>query len=428
MKKQYIGLLSAALFVMPMQMHADIKLNSLLDETAAKVDTDGEYLQMNYMKNDITNLLEYADFIIGLIKKSDTEVDIPKDLDIHALADSLGLNDFVAMAASNKKVYSAWNNKVYTYNNGSVKGINSFYGGSEEKFAVIDFAPEQADIALQMRLDLRQLTPMIEKIAKQFGKTKEMERDMKKPVPELAGMTPFELLEKINIRASIAVELDRKTRINLPEANVATPHVVARLDNASWVWEFVEPVLMEESGLPWKREVLGEVKTYTLPVEMAPEMMGYLPVIRVDSKHIWIATKVSTLDAALSDAPKLKDNKGYNRTMMSLPKAGNWLAYVSEEFQDETIDIYRQFEAKEIVNNPDFESAKPIIDQLIKDLTSTGSGIAAVIDVDDKGVLAVVRGPIPFKNYIDHANIPAIMAPIIVRQMETAKKLKKRKK
>ena len=378
-----------------------LQTNDLLNDTLKKVDTDGEYLQAVYVKKDIAKLLSYAEDLKKAVIASDPKFEVGENLEITELLTDLGIADYVSTARSDKRVYPIWINKLYTNTGGKFNGINSIYGGVNEKFSVTDFAPASSDLALQMRLDLRQLPAFIEKAATQLGKTNELEAIFKAENPNLAGMTPMDILAKINLRVNLVVDFDEKAQLPLPIGSVATPNIVARIDNASWAWALIEGPLIESSGLPWKKQVKGDVTLLTLPEELKEKFMGFLPVISVDKKHIWLASSEAFLNKALDEkGDKLKDNRAFQRTLKNLPESGNYLAYMSEDFQSEIVKIYKNNEDKLLAANKEFAIFQPLINEMIEDVTSSGTAMAAVIDVDETGILAATSSPFTLKNYI----------------------------
>jgi len=163
------------------------------------------------------------------------------------------------------------------------------------------------------------------------------------------------------------------------------------------------------------------VKTYTLPAEAADRMLGYSPIIQITKDSIWLASKPSILKAAQSDGKKLKDGAAFKKTMATLPQSGNSLAYISEDFIAELVAQYKSADKAGHLDDPDFQAAKPLVDKLIADLTKPGSGIAAVIDVDQNGMNSVLRVPFPTKNYLTQLTPmfqSAVAAPLIMRQIK----------
>jgi len=175
------------------------QLEAALTEVAKKVDTDGAYLELNRIDGDIKVVEEYAELGLQLLKNN--EADIPKGLNVKKLIKLFGVDVMKATAKSSKKVDG---------------GIFSFYGGQDEKLEVTHFAPETADVALQLRLNLVELGAIIKEVAGQTGMSDQANGVFTQPIDPLGGMTGYQVIEKLDLRASIAIDIEREKRMRLP--------------------------------------------------------------------------------------------------------------------------------------------------------------------------------------------------------------------
>ena len=204
MKKRYLSLVPiAAIMVSPLSAAT---LKPSLEKVAAKVDTDGDFLQLNKFDGDLATLKEYGELVLDIARAENSE--IPAALKVGKLFEVLGLNALQATATSSKKVDGSWNNRSYLWTGGSQKGILSLYGKANEKYEVAAFAPESTDIALQLRINLSQMNKVITEIADAMGQGDMMRKEFGKPQQEIGGMTPFQLIEKLDFRVSIAIDID----------------------------------------------------------------------------------------------------------------------------------------------------------------------------------------------------------------------------
>ena len=395
-------MLPALLAMSPLQSGAQVELIPSLNKISQKVDTDGTYLQLNKFDADLATFVEYGELALDIAKEETPE--IPADLKVADMFKMLGLDDMKASALSSKKVNGSWDNKSYLYTGGSDKGILSMYGKANEAYVVTGFAPETTDIAMQIRMDLRQAKQIITEVAAAMGKSEMMQKEMNKKQDQLGGMTPFDLISKLDVCVNIAVDLDRSKRIPLPMVAGTAPltDLVARIDGVAWAWDLFGNALITQTGLPWEKAEEADVITYTLPAEMQDSLMGYTPTIRIDKakNFIWISSKETTLASALSsESKKLKDGTEFKATMASLPSNGNSLIYVSKDLLSELVFQYAEAGKKDLLNDKEFQTAKPLVDKLIADLTAPKSGIAAVLTKDDEGIFSALRAPFPVKNY-----------------------------
>ena len=162
----------------PLQLGAQIQLEPSLAKISQKVDADGDFLQLNKFDGDIATLIEYGELALDIAKIEVSE--IPANLQVAKIFKVLGLDAMKASALSSKKVDGSWNNKSYLYTGGSDKGILSMYGETDAAYVVTNFAPETTDIAVQLRMDLRQATQIITEIAAAVGQNEMMEKEMTK--------------------------------------------------------------------------------------------------------------------------------------------------------------------------------------------------------------------------------------------------------
>ncbi|MEZ7956636.1 MAG: hypothetical protein QMB90_05365 [Rubritalea sp.] len=404
MKKRYLTILPAMLAMAPLQLGAQIQLEPSLAKISQKVDADGDFLQLNKFDGDIATLIEYGELALDIAKIEVSE--IPANLQVAKIFKVLGLDAMKASALSSKKVDGSWNNKSYLYTGGSDKGILSMYGETDAAYVVTNFAPETTDIAVQLRMDLRQATQIITEIAAAVGQNEMMEKEMTKKQDELGGMTPFDLISKLDLCINVAIDMDRAKRMPLPDevGTAPTTELVARIDGAAWAWDLFGDKLIMGTGIPWTKTEDAGVITYTLPAEMRDSFQGYTPTIRIDKakNFIWMASKESVLATALNaSSKKLKDGVDFKATMASLPSNGNSLLYISKDVLNELVFQYDEAGKKGLLDDKDFKMVKPLMDKLITDLTTPKSGIAAVLAKDNEGIFSALRAPFPVKNYLN---------------------------
>lgn len=377
----------------------EITLSENLKKISEKVDTDGEFFEVNYHKEDVEKIIEYGDDLIDVISLYSHELKFLKNINLAEVMDESGVTDSIASGRSDKKVHGLWVNKSFFLTNGKMRGLNSLFGNVNDKFAVLDYAPETTDIAVQGRLDLRQLKNLIEMVGAQSGKQEEIDTYLKAELPELAGMSIMNVIEKTNIRISAIVDLDEKEKLDIDGVPVSRPEFLVRVDNAKWIWDLVEKPFIEATELPWRKNTVGDVTTYSLPDSQKEYMEGYSPIIRIDKKFVWLASSPKIIESAISAAPKLRDESNYRRAAKGLPKDGNMIAYVSPDFQKEISKLYKLVSALEEVKNDDFALIAPLLSKAVTDMTDSKQGLLAMMDVQEDGMYTVVRSPLPFKDY-----------------------------
>lgn len=393
--------LSAGLVLSTAPTVAETKINPSLVDVASKIDTDGEYIELAYIKDDMKKLTRYIDILVNSLKKN--KEDFPQGIDTAKLLSISGLDQIVASAASGKKVDGAWNNTYYTHTNGSTDGLLSIYGGKSEQIEVAKFSPAYVDMAVQVKLDLRKLETILKEVAVQFDFLDKLKEKFEVAIPELDNSTAMQLIEKADFRVNMLVDVDPEKILPLPIPGIQIPTIntLFRVDNSAWLWKIIEPKLLEKSPIAWVKNVEGDVTTLTLPPELQANFLGYSLTFRVDKENIWFSTSEKLLKDSLSDGDKLINEAGYVKTMQSLPKEANILYYVSHNALEDFYGLYKSIVAtkEEMQPNPKFNAYKPLIDRVFEDLLSSKSGMAVVIDADEDGFKSVIRTPFPIKNY-----------------------------
>lgn len=408
MKKKYLTLLPAIPAIAalaPLQSSAQAQLEPSLAKISEKVDTDGTYLQLNKFDGDITAFVEYGELLLDMLRKEEPGK-IPAALKVADLVNILGIDALKASALSSKKTNGAWDTKSYASTSSSDKGVLSIYGKANQDYRVTSFAPETTDVAAQIRLDLSKLEPMILSFGEALGLQETVVDELKKNRQEIGGMPISDLISKLDIAINLAIDMDRKERMQIPGLPSTIPNtdLVARIDGLNWAWDLYGDLLIAQSGLPWQKADKEGITTLTLPAEMKEGLLGYSPTIQIDkaNNYIWIASKESGLSSALdANSKKLKDGKAFQASMASLPTKGNSLLYLSTDLLGEVAEQYKNADKKGLLQDPEFVKSKPIIDKIIADITSSPSGIVSVLSKDNTGIFSAFRGPLPLKNYLN---------------------------
>lgn len=167
MKTRYPLILPLSLMMGASPLHGqDTTIHPDLLKALSKVDSDGSYLELNSMSEDMEALKKYSNLLMEVISGMDPTV--PK-VNTGELMGALGALDMKAMARSNKKHGDIWINKTYLANGGSGKGIFSLIGQNGDTFTVPSMSPAGTDIALEIQLSLKQIPELIKSIASPMG-------------------------------------------------------------------------------------------------------------------------------------------------------------------------------------------------------------------------------------------------------------------
>jgi len=391
MKKKHFLIIPAA--ALGLQLPLAAQEHEELAHAASKVDKNGEYYQLNKVDQDIKVIMKYLDLVLKIAR--DSGEDIPAELDMKKLVDTLGLGDIKAMAQSSKYQNNAWLNKSYLETGSSSKGIFSLFGGPAKPFTVTQFAPAGTDLAMQIQLDLTKVENMAMTIANLVGENDKVKTAMSTEIPDLK-MTPSQLLAKLNVTLNVAVDLDGNNRMEMGPMKVGRPEVIGRIDGLAWAWDIVGDQIIEGSELPFEKSVKGNVISYSLADEVRPHMENYSPTIVVDkgSNQVWVCSDKKVLAASRGNGPKLADSQEFKATWKGLPQEGNSMFYISKELVNEIKSQYDALADQEAFGD-DFKKARPLIDEVIKDLTKCKTGYGAAISREDRGILLANKAPLP---------------------------------
>jgi len=404
MKKKYllISLISLGYYnaAIAQDIHPSLK------KTASKINTTGEHVSMTKLDGDIGAITQYIDVIIKAAKKDG--ISLSEKFNAKQLLSILGLNSLKATGSSAKELDNAWINHSYLENGGNNKGIFSLIGKNNQDYIAPNISPAGTDLALQLQLDLRQLAPMITQIAAINGKDKMLSSEMDKTIPEL-GITPNQLLAKLNVTISLALDLntDKNARTN-PLTIIAGGNAIARIDGLNWLWNKLEDQIIAQSQIPLEKTEAHGITTYSVPAEMKEQLMGYSPQLIIDNtkNQIWISTNPHFLAKCQSGENSLADSAKFKAAMEHLPTKANSMMYLSKGLL-QTAQAQYENAAENNMFGPDFAKAKEIADRLMEDITESDKGWAMALNKDNDGILLASRGPAG----LQHLNYLTSMAP-----------------
>jgi len=366
-----------------------------LQEVSAHLDTNGQHFAVTDIDGDLDSICQILDGLTSNLDKK--ELNIPQNISFRKILKESGFGQITAKGQSSRRVDNHWHNRSYYAISGKRKGILSLLGDKSAPFVTPNYAPANADFVFETQLKLKQIYDLAQFVAKSFGP--EAEQEVKSNFEQQlmnSSMTLADMLGKFDIHFSMAITMDnQKTWKVTPNSDeLPTIDLIARFDNAHWIWEqFGKDLekageLREENGLK-----------YILAPEAIPSPMGKLrPLIVVDPSkdQIWFALSEDSFKASQTDNPKLKESASFQTAISGLPKEGNTLAYVSTKFCTSVTDILQKTLAQEA--DPEWsETADSVITQISKALADNSSGYAFALAQQKKGILVVANSPISSK-------------------------------
>ena len=345
---------------------------------------------VNYKEGKFSDYLEIMEN--AMESKAD---DLPEEFTSRDLFSALGFENITSYAQSSTPQGTEWVNKIRLNNGGKNEGALKLLLNTKHKgLSVPTMAPAGADLALQLSLNLSSIEPLIAEIMNTAASDEdiaEFKGEMAKPVP-MMEMTNSELLQKLDLRFNLVIDLDANEKLPTPIGAFDKPHVVGRIDGAAWAWAKAGGQLLGLTGLPFEKSEANGVTTYSLPAEMAANFMGYSPVISVDTNkdHIWVASSPEFLTKSSNGKDTLAESEAFKATMAGLPKDGVSMTYMSKGFTTlltQTLGTLKEGGMLEGAG----EEANTQIDNALEQLAKVQNGVAQVISTDAEGILLTER-------------------------------------
>lgn len=326
MKKKYLFMLPAMSLAASTSAFAQ---DTATVPAAAKVNMKADFSEAKPAK-EIYNQL--AGMITNMAKEAG------EDVDGKAVLAALGLNEISSYAMSSEKAGNLWNNLMFLHNGGSDKGIFPLLGKKNADFTVPSITPTDSDLAFQIELDLRTVEKLIGEVMTAANAPadaiEEFKAGLAEQVPGL-GMTNSELLAKLNVRLNVVMDLDPTVKLALPMVGqIDTPNLLIRVDGAAWVMEKLGGDFVANMGLPLEKAEADGVTTYSLPAAMANQLLGYSPVITINTKtdQITIASTAAFLAKCTDAGAKLANSENFAAATQGLSTKGNGMTYMTKDF------------------------------------------------------------------------------------------------
>ena len=405
MKAKYAMMLPLALMIGASELHGeDSKVHPDLLNALSRVDSDGSYLELNSVSEDMEVLTKYSSILMDII--GDMDKTVPK-VDMRRLLDALGVLDLKSLARSNKKHGDLWLNKTYLATGGSNKGLFSLMGGNGDSFTVPSISPAGTDIALEMQLSFEQLPELIKSIASPMGAGEEADKEFKKEILPLQ-MSIGETLGRFSTKLHLAIDFDLGGKAD--PGKMMTPEFVGRVDRLTWLWLKVGDEFLKENlvnlGIEFQRKKDGAIITYTLtPVQASPGLGDYKPLIVVDTKNdmIWLASSAGFLERAIKQGSKLSDSPEFMKTWEGMPQKGNAMAYFSKDVITGLGDLapmmLTQVAGTDEHTGAPMTGIQKMITQLVQDMSKSDLGAAFSVTRDEGGFYTASKLPFPGKYF-----------------------------
>lgn len=391
-------LLGAALAISPTIVTAQELGKANLKQVTENLDMNGQFFMANNIEGDLGKV---ASLVNDWAKTQAAQSEegnkkMPENFDAEKMLKEMGLDQVVAYGRSAKHEGDHWVSKMYVQTGGSNKGILSLLGGKAQPFTVTQFAPSGTDLAVEMNMDLRQVSSMI-KLMSDMPKCKytaRMMEGMSKQLP--SGITAEELMNQLNMKVSIAAKLDDEVREVCPKFEEYTfpkIHSCIRIDRADLIWQQIKPM----AGFMMKMEKQEDGSMLMTPSRMPKKgfMKGKKPVILVDEakNQIWIASSPEFLAECRGDGAKLATDEQF-KAITNGTKSGNMLAYMSNQ----TCMEIRQVKEAKYKRSKKKKISEGMLKQVLDHMTESKNGYVMMIQKGETGTNITLKAPCPLKD------------------------------
>ncbi|WP_018968644.1 hypothetical protein [Rubritalea marina] len=336
---------------------------------------------------------DYRDYIERSVKAYHPEA--AKAFSLDNLMDLIGIPMSTGYAQSSTPQGTEWINASQMNIGNNYNGILALMFQSKHQEQVVSkIAPAGSDVVFQIPLNMAQVEPLILDMVKLFSDeetVQEVKTSMQEAVPGM-DMTTEELLAKIDLRLSMVLDLDPTKQLPTPMGTFDTPKLMIRLDGITWIWEKLGPQIIGGSGLPFSLDEQDGVLSYTIPAEMAPQFMGFLPIIVVDKNndHIWISSTPEFYKACASGKNTLAESTDYLETMDGIPKNGIISSYLSKYSCDYISKMLAAFESSGMFEGAD-ANTQAQLKRATDLLSKVQHGFASTVVTNAQGILTVER-------------------------------------
>lgn len=331
--------------------------------------------------------------------------EMPTSFSFVKLFQDFGLDNVKALGSSSRRMDSGlYHSRSFALTPHGRKGLMTLNGGPAEPFMILQAAPKGTDLALEIPLHLKSvakdsLASFIAMMPEQ-GRAN-VEAPLNEPVPML-GITTRELIEKLDARLGLFIQVYPDQQLPLPGAEVPVPGLDALLvaDRLGWLLEPLKQQflpMLSNPAIPVEVVDKDGVLTITFKTAVGPAPMDFQPMLRFDSKadRLMLATRASFLKKALEGKELLTTDAEFKTAWTGMPEEGNAAVYLSPVLLKTLQSLARQ--GMEVSTEP--QSMKDIVNKGLDFLTPyLGHGQAACMANLPDGTLGLANLAIPMSD------------------------------
>ena len=247
--------------------------------------------------------------------------------DFAAIFQELGLTELKAIGLSSVRAGDGFRNRVFFYTPGGQRGLMTMFGGAATSFTNTRFAPANTDLFFETQLDVPAGYEAVRKVVARIGGdglVDTLEREIKKPNAE--GVTPFEVIQQLSGRYTVALRLEPENPIVLPNG-MSFPGVslFMKADGLAGVFQ---KLLKEEKDLA---KVTEGGRTFFEVTEAAPGTTLKPVFMFEDGAFVIGSTRAFALEC-LGRKGGLDGDATFKTALASVGPEGNGLTYVTPRF------------------------------------------------------------------------------------------------
>lgn len=247
--------------------------------------------------------------------------------DVGAIAGDLGLTDIKAIGLSSVATSTGFRNRAFFYTPGGRHGLLAGLGGTPGPFAHVQLAPAGADIFFESEADLPAVYAALRQVVGRVGGDMlvQMLEEQLKTLGNEAGISVYDLIQRLKGRVAGVVQLDDTKTITIPDDQPVTIPSVSLLLRIDGLAPALEPLLAQLPMLQ-KTEQDGRV-VYAFGGEVP--VVGWQPLVVLEGEALFIVSSPEFFAKCLAKTDRLSKVPAFTKALAELGAQGNELAYVS---------------------------------------------------------------------------------------------------
>ncbi|MFO8027761.1 MAG: hypothetical protein R6U56_08865 [Opitutales bacterium] len=284
------------------------------------------------IEGDLERIAKGANNMLEGLRGTRPELALVPPLPLESIVDQLGLASIQAVGISSTEREQGFQNRTFLLTEGAPEGLLAIYGAENQPFAVLDVAPDGADVALEQSLETEVILGMTRDLATEFmGKTgaSMVDNYLAMPIPG-SKLTISDLIGAVDGRMYLIADIDETATMEVPQYGTM-PRVdwILRLESAA-------PLVSKLAELPALTTMPGfRVETedgLTVLSGFVPEKSLYAPVIlgnEATGEFFLCSSKAFYERCLEGGGAKLSGSTAFAGATAGLPEAGYALAYLS---------------------------------------------------------------------------------------------------